>query len=162
MITQDHLKSLLWYDAVAGVFVWKRGVANVRAGRIAGSSKGAGYVGIRIDGVSYYAHRLAFLYVEGNFPDGPVDHVNMNKRDNSFANLRKATDAQNKMNRRALSTNQLGVKGVSLDTRIGKYVARIKANGRQKNLGGFSSIEAAKARYDSAANENFGSFARSA
>lgn len=161
-LTHSRLLSLLRYDPIAGVFVWRRRISNVRAGTIAGSLKAKGYRGIRIDGVSYYEHRLAVFYMTGEWPEDDVDHRNLIRSDNRYANLRPATFSQNKMNRRAQSNNLLGVKGVSFDKRFGWFQARIKANGRQQTIGVYRTIEEAAAAYEAAANDNFGDYARAA
>lgn len=159
-LTHERLLSLLRYDPITGIFVWRVRVSNVRAGTIAGSPKAKGYRGIRIDGVSYYEHRLAVFYMTGEWPEDDVDHRNLIRADNRYTNLRPATSGQNKMNRRAQSNNVLGVKGVSYDKRFGWFQARIKTNGRQRTIGIYGTVEEASAAYQAAANDNFGEFAR--
>lgn len=161
-LTHERLVSLLDYDRETGIFRWRVNVSNICAGSVAGSPKGKGYIGIRIDRVSYYAHRLAVFYVTGTMPECDVDHKNLVRTDNRFDNLRSATSSQNKMNRRAQSNNILGVKGVSFDARVGRFQARIKANGKQRTIGVYNTIEEASAAYERAANDNFGVFARAA
>ncbi|NZD50570.1 HNH endonuclease [Rhizobium leguminosarum] len=161
-LTHERLLSLLRYDPVAGVFIWRVRVSNISAGTIAGTPKAKGYRGIRIDGISYYEHRLAVFYMTGEWPENDVDHRNLIRSDNRYANLRPATVSQNKMNRRAQSNNLLGVKGVSYDRRFDWYQARIKTNGRQRTIGVYGTLEEAAAAYEASANDNFGAFARAA
>jgi len=88
-----------------------------------------------------------------------VDHINGNGLDNRKANLRLATQAQNCQNcigRKGTSR----YKGVSFDKSTGKWVAQIQVNKRKQHLGSFvDEIDAAR-RYDKAAVECFGEFAK--
>ena len=75
MLTQARIKELFLYFPFDGVFVHKTN-AGIRRdkGNIAGNINTQGYVAIGIDGHSYLAHRLTFLYVRGYFPEHEVDH----------------------------------------------------------------------------------------
>lgn len=89
-----------------------------------------------------------------------VDHINGNHLDNRRENLRVCTKAENSRNKGVRAHNKLGVKGVYLDARRGKYRAQIRVDGRKHDLGCFDSIDAAKARYNQAALEFHGQFAK--
>jgi len=96
-----------------------------------------------------------------NAPAGmEVDHINGDGLDNRRCNLRLATRAQNSVNRGCTRVNKLGVKGVVLDKRRGKYAAWIWANKKPIYLGYFVSLEEAKNAYNNAAMEHHGEFAR--
>jgi hypothetical protein len=74
-----------------------------------------GYYNIYIDGHVYWLHRLAFLYVEGGFPEEDVDHIDGNPGNNAFSNLRKCNRSENCSNRRLSPTNKTtGIKGLSI------------------------------------------------
>ena len=142
LITQQRLKELLRYDSETGVFHWlvnrgKNGTKN----KLAGSRLTEGYLVITIDGRSYIAHRLAWLYVYGVWPTSGLDHINRVHDDNRITNLREATCAQNMQNRNSLSNNKSGVVGVSWNKRINKWSASIKVSYKTIRLGNFSSIE---------------------
>lgn len=91
-LTAGRLKELLTYDPETGVFIWRgwRSGSAV-AGSVAGSLHSDGYVCIKIGRCLYRAHRLAFLYMTGSRPIGQVDHINMNRADNRWCNLRETS-----------------------------------------------------------------------
>jgi len=162
-LTQSDLKSLLHYDPETGLFRWLVNIRQaVRVGDIAGTTTPGGYIVIRIARRGYQAHRLAWLYMTGKWPDDQIDHEDLNKANNIWSNLRPATHQQNQANRRAFKTNKLGLKGVALRRRDNKYLATICWNGKIKFLGAFATPEAAHAAYTSAAIARDGEFARAA
>lgn len=162
MITQKRLKELLHYDPITGVFTWRvRRGGRAVAGSVAGTIGKDGYVRIFVDGVSQYAQRLAFLYMEGRFPPVISEHRNLNPSDNRWENLRPATHSQNGMNKPARSDNKLGVKGV-IKTKSGKFQSEIGFAGKRVYLGLFSTLAEASAAYDAAADVHHGEFARHA
>jgi hypothetical protein len=161
-LTQDLLKSLISYDPKTGVFRWlvDRG-GGVRAGDVAGSvGKDSGYIFICVYNRLYRAHRLAWLYVTGRWPAAEIDHINLVRADNRFANLREASHSENCRNRRRQKNNVSGVRGVHMDKRRGKWQARIKVNGRKLYLGMFTDIADAAAAYAEAASRYHGEFGR--
>lgn len=161
MITQEYLKRHLHYDPDTGIFT--RLIANShysKVGELAGSLSALGYIEIRIDGIRYKAHRLAWLYMRGYMPPADIDHANMVRHDNVFANLREATRSQNQYNRPVSKKNKLGIKGVSFHKSAKKFVAQSNLNGKKICLGLFNTPEEASAAYKSFAKENHGQFAR--
>ena len=140
-LTQERLKELLHYNAATGIFTRlksKGPIAN--KGAIAGSIHVRGYRHIKIDSVGYKAHRLAFLYIDGAFPEGGVDHINKIKDDNSFSNLRAVSHSENMRNRKKPGNNTSGVVGVYWHRTKKYWGACISVNNRQKDLGCFDSM----------------------
>lgn len=119
----------------------------MRAGQIAGSPKGDGYIRICVDQRDYKAHRLAWLFMTGEWPAGDIDHINGNREDNRWANLRVVTCAMNAQNRRKAHSNNksTGVLGVSKDR--GRFMASIFVDGKSRKLGRFLTVEEAEAAY---------------
>ena len=111
MITQDELKDLLHYNKETGDFTWIKPDTEAKIG-VAGCYCN-GYVVISIDGEAYYAHRLAWFYVYGVWPQIQIDHVNHIKDDNRLINLREATILDNQRNASKRKDNLSGVTGVS-------------------------------------------------
>jgi len=141
----DRLKTL--YEISDGVFVRRvsRSGPNGKAGSVAGTDLN-GYVAIRVDRVSYLAHRLVWLLNHGRFPAGEIDHINGQKADNRIENLREVNHRTNCENEvRARNNNKLGLLGVSLDA--GKFKAQININGKKVNLGRFRSATEAHEKY---------------
>lgn len=162
MLTAERLREVLSYDPLTGLFTWLVSRGKAKAGNAAGVLTDSGYVVIGVDSVRYYAHRLAWLYMKGEWPAGDLDHDNVRSDDNRWDNLRPATESQNGANRRVQRNNKLGVKGVCVH-KVRKdriYGAHIEVGGRSIYLGYFDTSEGAHAAYALAALKHFGDFAR--
>lgn len=163
MLTDERLREVLHYDPMTGDFTRLVGTARrVNVGDIAGSTNGQGYREIMIDRRRYLSHRLAWLYMTGRWPIAQIDHIDIDRANNRWANLREASRSQNQGNTRVPSTNTSGFKGVSLDKESRKWRAQIRAGGKKRWLGSFNTPDAAHAAYCAAAEKNFGEFARAA
>lgn len=159
-----RLRSALDYNPVTGVFKWKRRADrsdqwNGRyAGTIAGKLSDLGYRVIWFDGISYRAHRLAWLYVFGGPPLAEIDHINCYRDDNSIANLREATRVSNMRNSKKWKNKNLP-KGVSASDNGNRFKARIMVSGVIVRLGYFPTANEAHTAYMDAAKQYFGEFA---
>jgi hypothetical protein len=158
VITVDEIRAALAYDSETGVLTWKPG--RHLAGKAAGYVSTGGYRLISVGQKEIQAHRLAWAIQTGAFPEGPMDHINGDRLDNRWANLRAATFRQNAQNRRIRSDNTTGAKGVSFNRTTGRYRAYIYVKGRQVVLGHFDTVEAASEAYAQGAHKHFGAFAR--
>ena len=159
MLTQEILKQHLSYDPGTGLFRWIKNRGQLRKmGNIAGCYV-HGYIGIRVlNGRRHGAHRLAWLYVYGEWPAFDIDHINGIKHDNRICNLREATRQQNTYNRKAPINNTSGYKGVSWHKSTGKWRATIKYKGKYRHLGTYNSPQEAHARYVAFAEAIAGDF----
>lgn len=140
----EYLRERLKYNPETGEFTWaKRPGKGYRGGKTAGWVDDWGYVRIEIDGVAYRAHRLAWLYMTGEWPPVEVDHKSGEPGDNRWGNLRLATREQNSHNTGLRVDNTSGVKGVSRHPQYDKWVARVRTNGRRAYLGVFDTVDEA-------------------
>lgn len=155
-LTLAMLKTLLEYDSIKGVFTWKVKRRNqMSIGDVAGAVAGR-YQVIRIDGVDFYAHKLAWLYVYGVYPK-KVDHKNRNSLDNRISNLRESTQRENCQNRSKAINCSSGYKGVT--KRKSRWIAQIQIDGRKVHLGMYNTKEDAARAYNEASQRYFGEFA---
>lgn len=163
LLSVKELQDSLDYDPESGEFTRRATTSinpKVREGAVAGTSDTAGYINIRIGKARYLAHRLAWLYTYGEFPEGDLDHINGIKSDNRISNLREATRSQNMANTGTPKHNSSGTKGVCFDKANKKWMAYLQINKQFKNLGRFDSKEAAIDARKKAEAEAFGEFCR--
>jgi hypothetical protein len=148
-ISAEALRLFLSYEPSSGEFLWlvsRRG-PGAKAGCEAGRIDGHGYRRIKIAGVEYAAHRLAWLHMTGKWPDNEVDHINGARLDNRWANLRDVSTAVNQHNRRGAGRNNPhGLLGVSVGYG-GRFRAGIKFDGRNRHLGTYDTKEQAHSAY---------------
>ena len=147
-IDSTRLKDFLTYDPKSGQFYWKinRGY-HIKVGDVAGCLHHNGYIVISIEKQQHQAHRLAWLYVYGEYPKHYIDHINGIRSDNKIQNLRDATQAENCQNLKK-PRGQSGFLGVSIDTfRKNRWKSSIKLNGKNIHLGWFKTPEEASQAY---------------
>ena len=159
-LTAEMLRSVLSYDPETGSFAWLMALRNAPAGKTAGIATSSGQIGIQVSGRAYLAHRLAWLHVHGQWPDGMVDHINGDCHDNRIANLRVVTASQNQWNRGVPRNNTSTFKGVSWRGRRQKWYAAISVNGVTRHIGSFNTAEEAAAAYAAASAELHGQHRR--
>ena len=146
MLTVERLRNVLNYDSATGVFTWKAPINVARIGRVAGSIDGKKYWHIMIDRRMYFAHRLAWLYIVGTWPSGQIDHIDHDRLNNRFENLRDVTHSINQQNqRKAKSNNKLGLLGVRCVRK--RFAAEIKIDGKKTHIGTFDTPELAYSAY---------------
>jgi hypothetical protein len=154
----QKLKSLLSYDPITGALSWRVKRGKCYPGQVIACRNGSGYIVVRVDNMLHRAHRIAWAIMTDEWPCGEIDHINRNRSDNRFCNLRIATRCQNMQNTRKPITNKSGVKGVSFDKKTKKWRSDIRADGKKFNLGRFNTIEEAKRAYNSAVQKLHGIF----
>lgn len=154
-VSVEKVRALLSYEALTGSLKWiEKPSRGVSVGDIAGFITSAGYRSIRIAGVGYQAHRLAWLHHYGEWPADELDHINGNKDDSRIENLRDANRKKNCENKRHPQRNNTsGFLGVSWAKNEKKWVAQISHNGKKRSLGYFSSPELAHQAYLSVKRE---------
>lgn len=145
MITQQRLREVLHYDPSTGKLTWLNPPSfRVKKGDVAGykhkTLDGKSYIQTSIDNVKYYAHRLVWFYVTGQFPQGQIDHINGNGTDNRWCNLRVVSHLDNSKNQKLRSNNSSGVTGVYWSKERKKWCASITVRGKTIPLGRYDKI----------------------
>ena len=144
-ITQDKLKQLLDYNPETGVFTWVvRKARCIHIGDVAGGNC-HGYIRINISGDIYAAHRLACLWMTGDWPADQVDHINHDRSDNRWVNLRQVSQVTNLKNQSLYKNNTCGVTGVYWAENRKKYEASIRVDKKLIHIGRYSLLSDAKA-----------------
>jgi hypothetical protein len=131
-LTADGLRERLHYAKDTGVWTRLRGGKGARIGDVAGHTNVSGYREISVAGRVYKEHRLAYLYMTGEWPKHQIDHINGDPSDNRWLNLREATASKNQANSWGANGQWKGAERVR-----GKWRARIKVNGKDRHLGMF-------------------------
>lgn len=106
------------------------------------------------------AHRVIWALVTGEWPPGEIDHIDGNRANNRFDNLRAVTRRQNAKNIGKMSTNTSGVKGVCWHRVAKKWLAQINVDCTHIHLGLFTDITDAAKAYERASEEMHGNFRR--
>lgn len=145
-LTVERVRELLSYNKETGQLTWRRSRGNRKGGAVAGSIDTNGYISVGIERRIYRAHRLAWLIVFGTWPEIDIDHIDVDKTNNRWDNLRLANGTINGFNRVApTSRNKAGRLGVS--KRGGSYGASIHLGRQHIWLGTFKTPEEAHAAY---------------
>lgn len=160
MLTQEELKEVFNYNPDTGIFVWKisRG-GKTKVGDIAGCNEAKGYWCIRYK-KSYKAHRLAWLYVYGRFPNGQIDHIDGDKSNNRINNLRECCQSENQRNVLIRKDSTSGFKGVNQDKQTGRWRVRAQLHGKRRFLGSYTTPEEASKVYEAFTREHHKEFYR--
>ena len=149
MITQKRLKELLSYNPRTGVMRWTKPRKKVIVGAIVGCLRPDGAINASVDGKIYLLHRLAWLYMTGEWPKQSIDHIDGRRSNNRFSNLRDVSKTVNMQNmRKATAQNKSsGVIGVHRNPRKNGWVAHIRINGKPTHIGCFKTIKMASMAY---------------
>lgn len=164
-LTQEYLKSILYYHPESGDWIWLEKTSNYSYKMKLGIQAGTlvnGYIIIQINNKNYKSHRLAWFYMTGEWPPEQVDHIDElseHRHHNWWSNLRLANKQQNGANRGLPKNNTSGYKGVCWKKAFQKWVTVIQVNGKKKFLGYFDSKHDAARAYNEAAILYFGEFA---
>lgn len=150
MVTQERLKELYTYDPIGGTFRRNFGRQGVEKGSLAGSmNHHFGYVNIFVDDKGYKAHRLAFMYMTGEWPPEEVDHLDGDRSNNAWENLKLCSRSENARNMAKRKDNTSGHVGIGFHKKRNQWRARIMG----EHLGWFPTMEEAiKARQEHPSN----------
>lgn len=158
-LTKQRLSELLNYDANTGIFTRRVALSrSVKVGDVAGyKHPQKSYISLFVDGKRYKAHRLAWLYVNGVWPNAEIDHINGAPDDNRIQNLRDVSSRTNMENRISPdSRNKSGLLGVSWLSKASKWRAQLQVDGKPMYLGLFDDKDAAHQVYLNAKRAHHG------
>lgn len=143
LIDYKYLHKFLEYNEKTGIFIWKksRGGSAIK-GNIAGYNR-EGYIIINLQKKNYSAHRLAWLYTYGEWPEQYIDHIDRNKSNNAISNLRDVSPSENMQNMSNISNNSTGYTGVYYDKSRNKYVVQVKIDKKTKTIGRYVTLDEA-------------------
>ena len=171
-LSQEYLKSVLDYNPETGIFVWKerplfhfpdmrvmKSWNTQNCGKVAGTIDDKGYIRIGINKIPMFAHRLAVIWMTGEFHE-QVDHCDTIKSNNKWNNLRPTIDAHNQRNKPISKRNTSGIKGVHFIKTTGKWSATIGVGSTKKFLGNYWSKEEAARAYEEGSKKYHGEFGR--
>lgn len=159
IVTAEQARELLAYDRESGLLTWKvnrRG--KVKAGDAAAHLRSGGYLIVCLLDRLYPAHRIIWLMMTGKMPAQVLDHINRDRTDNRWCNLRESTARQNCHNRGLSSLSTTGRKGVTYSAERRRYRVIITSDGHRRHIGYFRDIDQAAAAYDQAALKYHGNF----
>lgn len=154
-LTAQRLRELLHYCPDTGAFTWI-GTTNPKhkPGRPAGWREGNIYLRISVESRTYFAHRLAWLHASGEWPTGQIDHIDGDRTNNRWVNLRDISHSMNMQNRReARFDSSTGILGVQFYPKTGRFGASIRVSGKRTFLGRFDTAEEARQAYVRAKRE---------
>lgn len=145
-LTHERLIDVICYDEKTGIFTWKKPSKNgpARPGSLAGNRK-RDYASVTIDTEAFRAHRLAWFYVYGVWPDY-IDHINGIKTDNRLENLRSVSNSVNMQNLKvARADSKTGLLGATPKGK--RFVATIALRGKKWQIGIFDTAQEAHEAY---------------
>lgn len=141
MLTSEALKQVLRYESETGLFV------RLRTGTVAGAFDSRGYRQIQIGRKLFLAHRLAWLYMTGEWPAGHIDHIDHRPHNNAFCNLRVVSRAGNMQNKVQRQKNNRSSRFLGVFKTPSGWAASISTDGVKRHLGTFPSEEMAHSVY---------------
>lgn len=156
MNERNYFMSLLDYSPSTGIFKWKvdrrRKCIGQKAG---GESTSRGYQRIKIDQKRYYSHRLAWLFVYGQWPGNEIDHINGIRNDNRIDNLRDVSHRANHINRVVHRNGKLpGASYSNKERKAKQWEVQIRLpNGKTGYFGYYKTEQEAHETYMKAFNE---------
>ena len=153
----ELLRKLLRYESETGKLFWRERDVSLFSGgthsdkcvcdgwntRHAGNEAfltddGKGYMQGSINDRMYFAHRIIWAVVHGEWPSEQIDHINGIRDDNRIVNLRCVSNAENGKNQKIPSNNTSGHVGVVWSKIRRKWDARIKVDGVAMHIGTFT------------------------
>lgn len=150
------LKETFHYDPDTGLFTRLVDSGSAKKGDVIGNPENSDYVRIRVGVHGFMAHRLAWLYMTGDWPSGVIDHKDLNRSNNKWENLRDVSGYVNQRNMPLRKANTSGFSGVNWDKQNEKWHVTFRIDGKPVSLGRFKDKEEAVAVRLAAESEHWG------
>ena len=155
----EDVLDIISYDPQTGSVTYKVSISRSKQkGDDASKVSSNGYLRIDVLSHNFVVHRLAFLFMTGEMPPShlDVDHIDHNRKNNSWSNLRLVSRSENCKNLSLTDKNQSGCIGVTWNKNNNNWRARIRVDGDYINLGSFAKYsEAVNARKNAEALYGF-------
>lgn len=149
--SQEELKKMYYYDGEYLKQLPFKGRHKNNIGKTIGFIHRNGYRIVKIKSKAYFYHRLLWIFLFGNIPEGyEIDHINHKKDDNRLENLRAVKESINSKNMPMSVKNMSGVPGITWNKRLCIWIAQISVNYKKIHLGCFENIADAYVCYKAA------------
>jgi hypothetical protein len=142
ILTRNHVDAK-WYKVASTCKRDNSMYAGKEAGFLETDRHGKKYRKVKFKGTAFFVHRIIWLIKTGSMPSKEIDNINGNGLDNRWVNLREVSHKTNGMNMNKSKANKSGFTGVSFSKAKNKWVAQIRANGKQTYLGAYASLSEA-------------------
>lgn len=140
VITQAYVQEHFSYNPLTGIITHRTNKCKAKAGGRAGSLSKTKSRYLRVFGKKELEHRIIWLYMTGALPEYEIDHIDQDRGNNRWNNLREVSHSENMKNKPKYKSNTTGVAGISIDKRCGKFRAYISVEGKPKGLGYFTNL----------------------
>ena len=151
----DELHRIFCYDPETGLLTSKiRRSTRLDVGDVVGTNDAQGYITITLHYKKYKAHRLIYKMMTGEDPEF-IDHINQDRSDNRWVNLRSCTALQNRYNSKCKSPH----KDIFITDRKSPYRVRVRYDGKRINVGSYATLEEAIIARDEVLAKYHGEFA---
>lgn len=139
-----RLEDVYTYDPATGVFRYKIRRARMKVGSVAGADNGR-YIQLSLGPKKILAHRAAWFFHYGEWPEQQIDHLDGNGKNNAISNLELVSGREN-VNRGVQRHKKSGLpRGVT--TQYGRFRAKAWINGKEVYLGYYDTPEQAHQVY---------------
>jgi len=147
MPTENNIKEYINYDPITGKLSWKKSYREKVVGQLIRNTV-KGYIRFHFMNKALMGHRVAWLLQTGKWPVNVIDHINGERDDNRWINLRDVTIKENFQSFRRISPrNKTGYTGVSWNAKKNYFTATKTVDGKAKFLGCFDTAEDANQAY---------------